>query len=51
MIYLYTYIIISILFIFKSVQDAADILDNLLDPKNDVSFEEISTQVRTYVAT
>ena len=29
------------------MKDAVDILDNLLDPINDMSFEEISTQVRT----
>ena len=28
-------------------QDAVNILDNLLDEKNDMSFEEISTQVCT----
>ena len=34
--------------IHKSVQDAVDILDSLLDPRNDMSFEDISTQVQTY---
>ena len=33
------------------MKDAVDILDNLLDPINDMSFEEISTQVRTYAYT
>ena len=26
-------------------QDAVDILDTLLDPRNDISFQDISTQV------
>ena len=39
----------SILYIyFKSVQDAVDILDSLLDPRNDMSFQEITTQVHAY---
>ena len=31
------------------MKDAVDILDNLLDPINDMSFEEISTQVYIYI--
>ena len=30
---------------FEFVQDAVDILDSLLDQRNDISFQEISTQV------
>ena len=42
-------IYISMLYIyFKSVQDAVDILDSLLDPRNDMSFQEITTQVHAY---
>ena len=30
---------------YCDTQDAVDILDTLLDPRNDMSFENISTQV------
>ena len=38
---------ISCSFYSHCPQDAVDILDSLLDPKNDMSFQEISSQVRT----
>ena len=31
------------------IQDAVDILDNLYDPRNDVSFQEVSTQVAVWL--
>ena len=31
--------------LFEFVQDTVDILDSLLDQRNDMSFQEISTQV------
>ena len=41
----YTYIHVVC---FEFVQDAVDILDSLLDQRNDISFQEISTQVYAY---
>ena len=35
--------------IYCDTQDAVDILDTLLDPRNDMSFQDISTQVHTYL--